>query len=107
MRVNERKVPIKYILNVFKEMDHFPTHEDKMYVILSNLSDKEIIDKPFTASTVWSYVKDVFGTIKDLNDFLDYASNQEVCPGFFLEKQTAQKEKTKENFYTVIKNPWS
>lgn len=107
MKINQNKLPIKYALNVYKEMTSFPSHEDLTYMLLSNLSDREEIEKSFTPSQVWQYMKDGVGTIKDLHIFLDYVSDPVACPGAFLQKLEMSKGKKPEWQYKVINNPWS
>lgn len=107
MKIDSNKLPVKYALNVYKEMKEFPTHMDLVYMLLSNLSDKEDIDKSFTPSQVWSYMKDGVGTINELQGFLDYVSDPEDCPGAFLEKLGLTTGKKPEQQYRVVNNPWA
>lgn len=107
MKIDSNKLPVKYALNVYKEMKEFPTHMDLVYMLLSNLSDKEDIDKSFTPSQVWSYMKDGLGTINELHGFLDYVSDPADCPGAFLEKAGLTTGKKPEQQYRVVNNPWA
>lgn len=107
MKINQSKLPVKYALNVYKEMPSFPSHEDLTYMLLSNLSDREEIENSFTPSQVWQYMKDGVGTIKDLQGFLDYVSDSADCPGAFLQKLEMTKGKKPEWQYKVLDNPWS
>ena len=107
MKINQNKLPVKYALNVYKEMKEFPSHMDLVYMLLSNLSDREEIENPFTPSQVWSYMKDGVGTINELHGFLDYVSDPADCPGAFLQKLEMTKGKKPEWQYKVLDNPWS
>jgi hypothetical protein len=107
MKINQNKLPVKYALNVYKEMQGFPSHMDLVYMLLSNLSDREEIENPFTPSQVWSYMKDGVGTINELHGFLDYVSDSADCPGAFLQKLEMTKGKKPEWQYKVLDNPWS
>ncbi|MFM2010004.1 MAG: hypothetical protein RLZZ479_395 [Bacteroidota bacterium] len=107
MKINQNKLPIKYLLNVYKEMESFPSHTDLTYMLLSNLSDKEELNSPFTPSQVWPYMKDGVGTISELSGFLDYAADPEDCPGAFLQRIGLTSGKKPEMQYQVINNPWS
>ena len=107
MKINQNKLPVKYALNVYKEMKEFPSHVDLVYMLLSNLSDREEIENPFTPSQVWSYMKDGVGTINELHGFLDYVSDSADCPGAFLQKLEMTKGKKPEWQYKVLDNPWS
>ena len=107
MKINQNKLPVKYALNVYKEMKEFPSHVDLVYMLLSNLSDREEIENPFTPSQVWSYMKDGVGTINELHGFLDYVSDPTDCPGAFLQKLEMTKGKKPEWQYKVLDNPWS
>jgi len=107
MKINQNKLPVKYALNVYKEMKEFPSHMDLVYMLLSNLSDREEIENPFTPSQVWSYMKDGVGTINELHGFLDYVSDSADCPGAFLQKLEMTKGKKPEWQYKVLDNPWS
>jgi hypothetical protein len=107
MKINQNKLPVKYALNVYKEMKEFPSHVDLVYMLLSNLSDREEIENPFTPSQVWSYMKDGVGTINELHGFLDYVSDPADCPGAFLQKLEMTKGKKPEWQYKVLDNPWS
>ena len=88
-------------------MKEFPSHMDLVYMLLSNLSDREEIENPFTPSQVWSYMKDGVGTINELHGFLDYVSDSADCPGAFLQKLEMTKGKKPEWQYKVLDNPWS
>ena len=107
MKINPSLLPVKYALNVYKEMKDFPTHQDLVYMLLSNLSDRDEIESPFTPSKVWNYMKDGVGTIQDLNAFLNYVSDPNECPSAFLKKLEMTSGKKPEWQYQVINNPWS
>jgi hypothetical protein len=107
MRINQEKLPVKYALNVYKEMPEFPSHMDLVYMLISNLTDREEIEKPFTPSQVWSYMKDGVGTIAELQGFLDYVSDPEDCPGAFLNKLGMTSSRKPEMQYQVLDNPWA
>lgn len=107
MKINQEKLPVKYALNVYREMSGFPSHMDLVYMLLSNLSDREEIEKVFTPSQVWNYMKDGVGTISELQGFLDYVSDPTDCPSAFLKKIELTQGKKPEWTYQVIDNPWS
>jgi hypothetical protein len=107
MKINQNKLPVKYALNVYKEMKEFPTHIDLVYMLLSNLSDREEIEKSFTPSQVWQYMKDGVGTINELQGFLDYVSDPVDCPGAFLQKLEMTQGRKPEWQYKVLDNPWA
>jgi len=106
MKINPRKLPVKYALNVYKELSTFPSHEDLTYMLLSYLSEKDDIEKPFTPSRVWACMKDGCGTISELEGFLEYASDPVDCPGAFLQKLDMSGGKKPERKFKVINNPW-
>ena len=107
MKINPSNLPVKYALNVYREMKEFPTHTDLAFMLLSSLSDRDEIDQIFTSSYVWPYMKDGVGTIQELKGFLDYVSDPTDCPIAFLQRLDIIPGKNPEQTYKVIDNPWS
>lgn len=107
MKINPSNLPVKYALNVYRDMKEFPTHTDMVFMLLSSLSDRDEIDQPFTASQVWQYMKDGVGTIQELRGFLDYVSDSADCPTAFLQKMEMTRSKNPEQIYKVLDNPWA
>lgn len=72
MKINRKKLPIKYALEVYQELPGYPSYQDLEYKLVSVLHDKDLT-KPFTAENLWPHFKGCLGTIKDLREFLDTA----------------------------------
>jgi hypothetical protein len=107
MKINENKLPVKYALNIFKELDGYPTQTDFLYILLSGLSDQDEIENSFTLSKIWSFMKDVMSSKEELLNFLNFYSGNEECSMVIFSKMGLSKEKKPEESFRVIFNPWA
>ncbi len=70
LKINRKKLPIKYALEVFSNTTSYPSQQDLEYVTLWILQEKNLLEKPFTAENLWSGMKNHLGTMEDLRLFL-------------------------------------
>jgi hypothetical protein len=75
MKINRKKLPIKYALEVFPNTTSYPSQQDLEYVTLWILQEKNMLEKPFTAENLWSGMKNHLGTMEDLRFFLTSIAN--------------------------------
>lgn len=104
MRINTKKLPIKYYLDIYQEVPGYPNHSDLQYVLLRTLQDRELLEKDFTAENVWPGMKNCLGTIDDLRGFLNYLFQPDDLTekkGFYLKGR-----KSSENSYRLESHEW-
>jgi len=104
MRINSKKLPIKYYLDIYQEVPGYPNHSDLQYVLLRTLQDREILEKDFTAEQVWSGMKNCMGTLEDLRSFLNklfQPTDTEEKRGFYV-----KGFKSSENSYRLESHEW-
>ena len=104
MRINEKKLPIKYLLEVYQELPGFPSHGDLEYCLIRYLEGANCLEKPFKVDQLWSVFKNYVGTINDLRGFLDYLSNPDEPADRSSFK--IQLKKTTDNLYIVESHVW-
>jgi len=81
-KINHRKLPVKYALEIYQDLKGYPSHQDLEYILVSTLEDQDMLEKDFTAAPIWKRMKIVLGTIKDLRGFLDYLSEDKETADF-------------------------
>lgn len=86
MKINQSKLPIKYLLNVYQEMPGYPTYDDLCYALVSTLDDTTRLSKDFLPEQVWVGMKYHFTTIEELKEFLNKLSNPDGDSIIKLEK---------------------
>lgn len=86
MKINQSKLPIKYLLNVYQEMPGYPTYDDLCYALVSTLDDMTRLSKDFLPEQVWVGMKYHFTTIEELKEFLNKLSNPDGDSPIKLEK---------------------
>jgi hypothetical protein len=86
MKINQSKLPIKYLLGVYQEMPGYPTYDDLCYALVSALDDLNRLSKDFLPEQVWSGMKYHFSTIEELRTFLDKLVNPSSDSLIKLEK---------------------
>jgi hypothetical protein len=75
MKINENKLSIKHLLEVYQELPGFPSHEDTEYCLVRTLEEKELLNSTFKAEHIWQGFKSMFGTISELRGFLEYLAS--------------------------------
>ena len=86
MNINQSKLPIKYLLNVYQEIPGYPTSDDLCYALVSTLDDTSRLSKDFLPEHAWVGMKHHFTTIEELRTFLDKLVNPESDSPIKLEK---------------------
>jgi hypothetical protein len=71
MRINQNNLEIKYALELYKELPGFPTQKDLLYVLVSCLEEKDLIDKEFNADNVWSSLRTCYSNITDIRTYIN------------------------------------
>lgn len=71
MKINRRKLPVKYALEIYQELPGYPSSQDFEYLLITALQEKELLEKDFTAEKVWPTLKHHMGIIQDARDFLE------------------------------------
>lgn len=103
-KVNERKLPIKYLLEVYQELPGFPSHSDLEYYLIRYLEERDHLDKPFKAEQLWYGFKSYLGTMDCLRGFLEYLSNPDnPTDKLFFNVQLAKKDS---NLYVIDSHSW-
>jgi hypothetical protein len=103
-RVNEKKLPIKYLLEVYQELPGFPTHSDLEYYLVRYLEERDHLDKPFKPEQLWFGFKNYLGTIEDLRGFLEYLSNPDDPTD--RSNFNVQLKKTLDSLYIMESHSW-
>jgi hypothetical protein len=101
MRINPKKLPIKYFLDIYQEIPSYPNNDDLQYILLRTLQDKNLLGKSFTAENVWIGMRNALGTIQDLRNFLDLIFLSGDQTKFYL-----KGKKTSENSYQLESHEW-
>ena len=104
MRINTKKLPVKYYLDIYQEVPGYPSHSDLQYVLLRTLQDRDLLEKDFTAENVWPGMKNCLGTIEDLRGFLEYLFHPDDpsdIKSFYL-----KGNKTSANSYCLESHEW-
>ena len=71
MKINKRKLPVKYALQIYQELTGYPSPQDLEYILITTLEEKDLLGKDFTAEKVWPTMKHHLGIIQDARDFLE------------------------------------
>lgn len=75
MRINNSKLPIKYVLEVFQSLPGYPSQRDLEYMLLRYLEERDHLEKPFKPEQLWHGFKNLVPTINDLKEFLERLSS--------------------------------
>jgi hypothetical protein len=102
LKINRKKLPVKYALEIYQDLSGYPTHADLEYILVCALEDQGILDKDFTAESVWKRMKSALGTVKDLTKFLDYLSEEKEIADF-----NVNLNKTSANSYKLTSHRWA
>jgi len=70
LKINRRKLPVKYALEIYQDLKGYPSHQDLEYILVSALIDQNT--QEFTPESIWKRMKVALGTINDLRGFLEY-----------------------------------
>lgn len=103
MKINRRKLPIKYALEVYTQLPGYPSQNDLEFVLLQTLQDKSLLEKNFTAENVWSGMKNHIGTIDELRKLLDTIFLSDNLDGTSAITGT----KTSANSYLLTTHDWA
>ena len=108
MRINQNKLEVKYALEIYNEVPGFPSHTDRVYVMIRALEegdeDGTWLDREFVAENNWGQMKSCIGTLKEFRDFLDSIADDTLPPDELLLQKT-RTERSK-GYYRLIRNPW-
>lgn len=101
MKINRKKLPVKYALEIYQDLDGYPSHQDLEYLVVSTLEEAYLLTSNFTADKIWSGLKMALGTQKDLIRFLDYLSEDKDTSEFSI-----NLIKTSANSYKLEAHNW-
>ena len=101
MKINRNRLPVKYALEIYQDLDGYPSHQDLEYLLVSTLEDTNLLESDFTADKIWSGLKMTLGTQKDLIVFLDYLSEEKSIAEF-----NVSLKKTSANSYRLDGHNW-
>lgn len=101
MKINRKKLPVKYALEIYQDLGGYPSHQDLEYLLVSTLEDSNLLESDFTADKIWSGLKMALGTQKDLIGFLDYLSEDKDTAEF-----NVNLNKTSANSYRLAGHNW-
>ena len=102
MKIDRKKLPVKYALEIYTEVPGFPTREDLEYLLITSLEERDLLESEFTAEHVWESYKYCLGTIKELRDFLDSLFQPDVP----VADGQVEGFKASSNSYLVKKHAW-
>ena len=57
MRIDRKKLKLKWALDLYQELEGFPTREDCLYLLVKTLEENEMLDKEFNIHNVWGGMK--------------------------------------------------
>lgn len=100
MRINQNKLEIKYALELYKELPGFPTQNDILYVLVTCLEEKDLLDKEFTADLVWSSLRMFDSNLKIIRTYLDDLATGENPP------ITKVKDDRRGGSFVLNHHPW-
>ena len=99
MKINRRKLPVKYALEIYQELPGYPSPQDLEYILITTLQEKELLEKDFTAEKLWPTFKHHLGIIQDARDFLEELS-------FDSNSRDVKITKSSGNSYRVTSHSW-
>jgi hypothetical protein len=105
MKINRKKLPVKYALDVYTEAPGFPTDQDFEYITVAALEERGLLGSEFSADQVWDAFKYYMGTIDNLRDFLDRTFDPEDERDRLLSTINGTKPST--TSYQVHDHAWS
>lgn len=71
MKINKRKLPIKYTLDVYSEVPGYPSEQDLEYMTVAALEERGLLGVEFSIVQIWDSFKHCLGTIENLRGFMD------------------------------------
>lgn len=101
MKINRKRLPVKYALEIYQDLAGYPSHQDLEYLLVSTLEDTNLLESDFTADKIWSGLKMALGTQKDLTKFLDHLSEDKSIAEFNVDLK-----KTSANSYRLDGHNW-
>jgi len=102
MKINRKKLPVKYALEIYAESAGYPSHTDLQYVLLTWLDEAELLDKDFTAQQVWPAFSGCLGVLSELTSFLDFLCEETDQSADFA----VWLERTPTNTYRLHNHIW-
>jgi hypothetical protein len=93
--INQNKLKIKHLLGV--QGENYPTEEDFLYEVVSELQDIDFLDKEFTTKDIAKNVKARISKSGTLQDSLVIMSDK----GYFQ-----MTENPKRHIFKLIQHPW-
>jgi hypothetical protein len=93
--INQNKLKIKHLLGVRGE--NYPTEEDFLYEVVSELQDIDFLDKEFTTKDIAKNVKARISKSGTLQDSLVIMADK----GYFQ-----MTENPKRHIFKLIQHPW-
>lgn len=99
MKTNRDKLPVKYALEIYQEIDGYPTHIDLIYILIRTLEENNLINIEFSPENVWVDLKKCIGTLPKLHDFLQNLTEGNDPILNSIKTDTTIK-------YLLIRNPW-
>ena len=108
MTINQNKLEVKYALDIYSEIPGFPTHTDRIYVMIRSLEEGDEegtwLDREFRAENIWGPMRSCIATLKDFRVFLDSIADEGLPENeLFLQKTRTAKS---HSYYRLIRNPW-
>lgn len=100
MKINPNNLEVKYVLNVYQEMEGFPSYKDKIYELIKSLEELSLENSTFKPEQLLPRVKNIFSGLKDLRKFLIEISNKNEYPEHFFES-------VEKDSFVLTNNPWS
>ncbi len=98
MKINQKKLPLKYFLEIYQEAPGYPSQTDLEYALISSLSDKGLLESEFAVENIWNGMKNHIGTLSELEKFLN---------GLTLNESNTNVQLTKSGKkYRVTYFPW-
>ena len=93
MRIDRNKLPTKYVLEVYKMVEGYPSTIDLLYEIVSILEARSKLDAPFTAIGMMKEVSARLNNGEDLEDSLKTLTKE----GWLMADAGG---------YLLVKHPW-
>ena len=108
MIINQNKLEVKYALDIYSEIPGFPSHTDRIYVMIRALeegdADGPFIGREFVAENIWIPMRSCVPTLKDFRNVLDSIADEGLPENdLFLQKTRTERGR---GYYRLIRNPW-
>ena len=102
MRIDRKKLKLKWALDLYQELEGFPTREDCLYLLVKTLEENEMLDKEFNIHNVWGGMKSLHHNGVNIQNFLESISDAEG--GHHFIKRTTREKRTWSD--VLVEHPW-